>query len=97
MDEMFAADDWPDIKKITHLVEDDTEEEEDNVEDLVDNHLVMWHIRDIWSHEYKLTKLKSSKYTVNINQFNIQSNTQSKKDIFFKASVILIYIFYSIA
>lgn len=93
MDKMFAADNWPDIKKITHLVEDDTEEEEDNVEDLVDNHLVMWHIRDIWSHQYELTKL--SKYTVNIDL--ISKVIVSPKGFFFKALVILIYIFYLIA
>lgn len=37
--------------KITNLVEDNTEEEEDNVEDLVDNHLSKWYMtemRYIW-------------------------------------------------
>lgn len=37
--------------EVTHLVEHDAEEEEDNVEDLVDHHLVMWHMKD-----KKLTK-----------------------------------------
>lgn len=33
--------------EVCHLVEDNAEQEEDNVEDLVDNHLSKWHEVDV--------------------------------------------------
>lgn len=53
----------------THLVEHDAEEEEDNVEDLVDHHLVMWHTKDI---EHKV--FHYSQYAADANERHFSLN-----------------------
>lgn len=53
------------IKRVDgHLVEDNAEQEEDNVEDLVDNHLSKWHKVDIGYVQTKVINVNFLSLTV---------------------------------